>query len=152
MIIKRYLWWCVCALASVGAGAWRIILMPVDTVKTCLQVDGPEGWKTLQKRVQKEGFSVLFNGRYECMYIWTSVSKFQFSAPNIRIMFTQISVVRCDCGICGHVRGPLSVVCSLQLLVHFAAVRRAVHWHGASWYSRCICINLLYVCMYFISI
>eukprot|EP01036_Dinobryon_divergens_P033040 gene33040-42749_t len=42
-------------LASVGAGAWRIILMPVDTVKTCLQVDGPEGWKTLQKRVRKEG-------------------------------------------------------------------------------------------------
>ena len=66
-----------------GAGAWRIVLMPVDTVKTCLQVDGPEGWKTLQKRVQKDGLSVLFNGKfsqfnkivymYVCMYVFTDL-------------------------------------------------------------------------------
>ena len=36
--------------------------MPVDTVKTCLQVDGSEGLKSLQSRVQKDGIFVLFNG------------------------------------------------------------------------------------------
>mmetsp|Transcript_26089 Transcript_26089/g.35951 ORF Transcript_26089/g.35951 Transcript_26089/m.35951 type:complete len:316 (-) Transcript_26089:1754-2701(-) len=49
-------------LASVTAGAWRIVLMPIDTVKTCMQVDGQKGLVVLRDRLQRDGVSVLFNG------------------------------------------------------------------------------------------
>jgi hypothetical protein len=48
----------------VTAGLWRILLMPIDTAKTCLQVDGGAGFQTLKDRVlsPQGGVSVLFNG------------------------------------------------------------------------------------------
>jgi len=49
-------------LASLTAGAWRIVLMPVDTVKTCMQVDGQKGLTVLRDRLQRDGVFVLFNG------------------------------------------------------------------------------------------
>ena len=36
--------------------------MPIDTVKTTLQVDGKDGLTTLTNRVNKEGIPLLFNG------------------------------------------------------------------------------------------
>lgn len=39
------------AAGSVAAGAWRIVLMPVDTSKTAMQVEGREGLDRLYKRV-----------------------------------------------------------------------------------------------------
>eukprot|EP01038_Epipyxis_sp_PR26KG_P008881 gene8881-11978_t len=49
-------------LGSIGAGLWRIILMPIDTAKTSLQVNGPIGWGVLVSRVKTEGISVLYAG------------------------------------------------------------------------------------------
>ena len=49
-------------LASVAAGAFRIALMPMDTVKTNLQVNGDNGWDIIRHRMQHEGPGVLYAG------------------------------------------------------------------------------------------
>lgn len=50
------------ALGSVAAGVWRIVLMPVDTAKTRLQVNGKEGLQALVKDVSNAGPAVLYYG------------------------------------------------------------------------------------------
>eukprot|EP00041_Stephanoeca_diplocostata_P009209 m.140064 g.140064 ORF g.140064 m.140064 type:complete len:305 (+) comp17650_c0_seq5:100-1014(+) len=52
----------VTILASVTAGLWRIAISPIDMLKTTLQVEGPRGLITLEKKVFKEGISILFSG------------------------------------------------------------------------------------------
>src|SRR6266404_7034797 len=39
------------AFASLAAALFRIVLLPVDTVKTTLQAQGKRGWSILGKRV-----------------------------------------------------------------------------------------------------
>merc|ERR1711916_136305 len=48
--------------ASAGAGAFRILLMPVDALKTSLQVDGAKGLGILTNTVRQNGPLVLFRG------------------------------------------------------------------------------------------
>ncbi len=48
--------------ASATAASFRILLMPVDTVKTVLQVDGRQGWPTLMSKFKAHGPSVFFHG------------------------------------------------------------------------------------------
>jgi hypothetical protein len=50
------------ALASCGAALWRVVLLPVDTAKTCLQVDGAKGLDVLRERIQREGMGTLYAG------------------------------------------------------------------------------------------
>ena len=42
-------------LASLSAGLWRIILLPIDTVKTSLQVNGEEGIDIVRRRSRMMG-------------------------------------------------------------------------------------------------
>lgn len=49
-------------LGSVTAGLWRIILMPIDSSKTAMQVEGENGLKELMALVGKEGPGPLYNG------------------------------------------------------------------------------------------
>lgn len=39
--------------ASVAAGLWRLFIIPLDTCKTLLQVEGPRGFRTVMRRVHK---------------------------------------------------------------------------------------------------
>ena len=48
--------------SSAAAAAWRINLMPVDTVKTCMQVEGSAGLAMLKKKVQAGGIRVFYSG------------------------------------------------------------------------------------------
>lgn len=48
--------------ASFTAGLWRICLMPVDTLKTTLQVNGKEGMSLLKGKIQQNGFRVMYFG------------------------------------------------------------------------------------------
>lgn len=48
--------------ASTTAGLFRILLMPIDTVKTVLQVEGKEGLTVLRKKIQNGGPRVMFHG------------------------------------------------------------------------------------------
>lgn len=50
------------ACASVTAGFMRIGLMPIDTVKTVLQVEGSNGWNVLRSKLAERGPSILFHG------------------------------------------------------------------------------------------
>lgn len=50
------------ALASCGAALWRVVLLPIDTAKTCLQVDGARGLDVLRERIRKEGGGTLYAG------------------------------------------------------------------------------------------
>jgi len=49
-------------MASLLAGGWRILLMPVDTVKTSLQVNGDKGIAIIQERIKERGWTTLFAG------------------------------------------------------------------------------------------
>jgi len=50
------------AAGSIAAGLWRVVLTPVDTAKTCMQVSGKIGLDELSARVKERGVTVLFNG------------------------------------------------------------------------------------------
>lgn len=50
--------------ASVAAGTWRIFLMPIDCVKTTLQVEGANGMNVLKTKLGKGGPGVLYHGAF----------------------------------------------------------------------------------------
>lgn len=49
-------------VASIVVGAWRMLLMPIDTCKTVLQVDSAEGFRQLMRRVRAGKVGVLYQG------------------------------------------------------------------------------------------
>ena len=49
-------------LCSVTAGAWRILLMPIDTTKTIMQVEGKQGFSKLVSKVKSSRPTVLYHG------------------------------------------------------------------------------------------
>ena len=50
------------AAASAGAASWRIFLMPIDTLKTTLQVEGAHGMKLLKTKMGAHGPLTLYHG------------------------------------------------------------------------------------------
>eukprot|EP01130_Rhizamoeba_saxonica_P011550 TRINITY_DN47_c0_g1_i1.p1 TRINITY_DN47_c0_g1~~TRINITY_DN47_c0_g1_i1.p1 ORF type:complete len:293 (-),score=58.37 TRINITY_DN47_c0_g1_i1:58-936(-) len=48
--------------ASCMAGPWRVFLMPIDTCKTILQVEGVKGLSVLGKKVKTNGPFVFYHG------------------------------------------------------------------------------------------
>lgn len=50
--------------ASATAGAFRVLLMPIDTVKTMMQVEGKNGINALKTKIQEAGPKVLFYGSF----------------------------------------------------------------------------------------
>ncbi|KAA1474392.1 mitochondrial carrier [Dentipellis sp. KUC8613] len=50
--------------ASVAAALFRMILTPIDTVKTTLQTQGKRGWGILRTRIRVYGLSSLFYGAW----------------------------------------------------------------------------------------
>ncbi|CAM9977917.1 unnamed protein product, partial [Ectocarpus sp. 12 AP-2014] len=49
-------------IASLFAGVWRVVLTPLDTCKTVLQVEGPEGFASLMKKVWGGHLGCLYQG------------------------------------------------------------------------------------------
>lgn len=49
-------------VASAAAALWRIFLMPVDTLKTILQVEGAKGMPMLKAKYEKGGARVFYHG------------------------------------------------------------------------------------------
>ena len=48
--------------ASLSAGLWRIAIMPIDALKTTLQVEGKSAIPLLKAKLQAKGFPVLYHG------------------------------------------------------------------------------------------
>lgn len=51
-------------IASIVVGVWRMILMPIDTCKTVLQVDSYEGFSNLMRKVRIGRIGVLYQGMF----------------------------------------------------------------------------------------
>ena len=51
-------------VASLVVGCMRIVLMPIDTCKTILQVDSLEGFRSMMRRVKAGKFGVLYQGAF----------------------------------------------------------------------------------------
>jgi len=49
-------------LASFVVGLWRVMIMPLDTCKTVLQVDAAEGFRNLMRKVRAGKIAVLYQG------------------------------------------------------------------------------------------
>ena len=49
-------------VAGFVVGLWRMLLMPIDTCKTVLQVDSVEGFRHLMRRVKAGKIGVLYQG------------------------------------------------------------------------------------------
>lgn len=49
-------------IASMVVGVWRMMLMPIDTCKTVLQVDSVEGFRNLMRKVKVGKIYVLYQG------------------------------------------------------------------------------------------
>ncbi|CAM9169861.1 unnamed protein product [Chrysoparadoxa australica] len=47
---------------SIAAGLWRVLLMPIDTLKTTMQVSGSQGIPDLKQKIATNGPSVLYEG------------------------------------------------------------------------------------------
>ena len=54
--------WQTTALASGGSSLWRLGLMPLDSLKTSMQVHGKDGARILRQKVATSGPGVLFHG------------------------------------------------------------------------------------------
>lgn len=76
-------------IASIVVGMWRILLMPVDTCKTVLQVDSHEGFRNLMRKVKAGKIGVLYQGsaamavssmlgHYPWFYTYNLLSKSEF--------------------------------------------------------------------------
>jgi len=50
------------ACASVTSASWRATLMPIDAIKTILQVEGKPGFNILMQKIKTSGPSVLYHG------------------------------------------------------------------------------------------
>ena len=54
--------WQATAAASMGSSLWRLGLMPIDSLKTAMQVHGKNGAAILRQKVATSGPTVLFHG------------------------------------------------------------------------------------------
>ena len=60
-------------VAGTVVAFWRMLLMPVDTCKTVLQVDSVEGFRHLMRRVKAGKIGVLYQGAVaNAMSAWFS--------------------------------------------------------------------------------
>jgi hypothetical protein len=48
--------------SSLSAASFRIVLMPIDTLKTTLQVEGGQGWSVLTQKLRTQGVPALYHG------------------------------------------------------------------------------------------
>lgn len=51
-------------VASIVVGIWRMVLMPIDTCKTVLQVDSAEGFRNLMRKVRAGKIDLLYQGAF----------------------------------------------------------------------------------------
>lgn len=67
-------------IASLFAGVWRVVLTPLDTCKTVLQVEGPKGFASLMKKVSTDSSSGCRCGhhtrRFRRALFWALVAWF----------------------------------------------------------------------------
>jgi hypothetical protein len=51
-------------IGSIGAGFWRLTIIPVDSFKSHMQVHGKDGLKILKDKIKLNGYRSLYNGSF----------------------------------------------------------------------------------------
>lgn len=51
-------------IGSIGAGFWRLSIIPVDSFKSHMQVHGKEGITILKNKIKQNGYRSLYNGSF----------------------------------------------------------------------------------------
>mmetsp|Transcript_37558 Transcript_37558/g.38996 ORF Transcript_37558/g.38996 Transcript_37558/m.38996 type:complete len:256 (+) Transcript_37558:114-881(+) len=54
-------------IGSSMAASYRILLMPIDAIKTSLQVEGAKGFSMLRNKIKNHGLRVVYNGTVASM-------------------------------------------------------------------------------------
>ena len=49
-------------IGSLGAGIWRLTIIPIDAFKSHLQVHGSSGMDVLRSKIKKHGIKTIYNG------------------------------------------------------------------------------------------
>ena len=80
-------------IASIIVGLWRMVLMPIDTCKTVLQVDSVEGFRNLMRKVKVGKVYVLYQGTYIREIELACLFKFYYLIIKSLIMMIPIAVV-----------------------------------------------------------
>lgn len=66
-------------IGSITSALFRVLITPIDTIKTTLQTDGQTGWDLLMSKVQKGGPFVLWSG-WEGNYVSNVVGNYPWFA------------------------------------------------------------------------
>lgn len=87
-------------VSSLIVGAMRMLLMPIDTCKTVLQVDSAEGFRNLMRKVKAGKIGLLYQGCFAVVvssmvgyYPWFYTYNFLSNSETVRAIF-QISLLR----------------------------------------------------------
>lgn len=82
------------AISSVVVALWRMLLMPIDTCKTVLQVDSKEGFKNLMRKVRAGKIGLLYQGCFALVvssmvgyYPWFYTFRMLSESPIIQSTF-----------------------------------------------------------------
>ena len=97
-------------IASMVVGVWRMVLMPIDTCKTVLQVDSVEGFRNLMRKVKVGKIYVLYQGKtFVCMQS-KSILNNTFDLHLIQLIFKNARRCIRKCSI--------SNLCPLSMVLH----------------------------------
>lgn len=108
-------------IAGIVVGIWRMILMPIDTCKVVLQVDGKDGFRNLMRRVKNGKFNVLYQGAF-ANAISSSISHY----PWYEGVYTFLSNIFVFYILTFDLFSSSSSVGSL-FTIHFPKVKRSTH-------------------------
>uniref|UniRef100_A0A7S4HVK0 Uncharacterized protein n=1 Tax=Odontella aurita TaxID=265563 RepID=A0A7S4HVK0_9STRA len=86
-------------VASAVVGLWRMMLMPVDTCKTVLQVDSAEGFRNLIRGVRRGKVWLLYQGKSRGLFWRGHLEDVKhFISPAYIIQRTSLDMHGCFCG------------------------------------------------------
>ena len=71
--------------ASLTAGIWRIFIMPIDTLKTTMQVEGQEAVKQLKAKLHSRGPTVMYHGSLGKLLL--TISNLAANSNDLRFSF-----------------------------------------------------------------
>lgn len=81
-------------LASAAAAIWRIVIMPIDTTKTLMQVHGARAFAILSSRIASDGLATLYSGAAAAC-IATYAGHFPWFFTNNQVSGTCMSLSWC---------------------------------------------------------
>eukprot|EP00928_Gymnodinium_smaydae_P045916 TRINITY_DN30564_c0_g1_i1.p2 TRINITY_DN30564_c0_g1~~TRINITY_DN30564_c0_g1_i1.p2 ORF type:complete len:288 (+),score=57.82 TRINITY_DN30564_c0_g1_i1:60-923(+) len=80
--------------ASMAGAAFRVLITPIDTIKTILQTDGAKAWDILNSKLRQGGILVLWSG-WEGNYVANVVGNYPWFAT-MNVLSKNVPVPKSD--------------------------------------------------------